>query len=292
MRVAFHASRKRRMSSSVYGAAVHWSWFLRKIWTTEQPTSSPRSRARYTPPAMDMWAPRRSGIECPLHGLELALEPPDLSRQGPPPRRFPEQPVFHQRQKRAGHLFSAPAAGRVVPLVEPVEHPQEPEDDEAGGHVPEDPPPDAFVHDGLHALVIPVLLRGELAREARGQVGLLAEEDGQERAIGDDEAHVLPDDPAELVLRGQARAQHQAELPGESLDGFPGDGREHLVFGAEVRVERGLGHAEPPSDVVEGGGPIPALAKEVRRRAEDLVADGLPPGVHGSGVYLTGQPPA
>src|SRR6266849_6133604 len=79
MRVAFHASRKRRMSSSVYGAAVHWSWFLRKICTTEQPTSRPRSRARWTPPAMDMWAPRRSGIERPLHRLELALEAPDLA---------------------------------------------------------------------------------------------------------------------------------------------------------------------------------------------------------------------
>src|SRR6266481_10108374 len=186
---------------------------------------------------MDRWAPWRSGIEGPLHRLELALEAPDLAGQRLPSRRPTVQAVLHDGQEGAA--------------------------------------PDALDHDGLHALVVAVLLRGELAGEARGQARLLAEEHGEEGAVGDDEAHVLPDDPAELVLRGQARAQDQAELPGESLDGLPGDGREHLVLGAEVPVERGLGHAEPPGDVVEGGGPVAALPKEIRRRAEDLVPDGL-----------------
>src|SRR6266852_191541 len=134
MRVAFHASRKRRISSSVYGAAVHWSWFLRKICTTEQPTSRPRSRARETPPAMDMWAPRRSGIEGPLHRLELALEAPDLAAQRLPPRRPTEQAVLHEGEEGSRDLLGAPASGRVVPLVEPVEHAQEAEDHEAGRH--------------------------------------------------------------------------------------------------------------------------------------------------------------
>src|SRR2546425_6533270 len=241
---------------------------------------------------MDMWAPRRSRIEGPLHRLELALEAPDLAAQRLPPRGPTEQAVLHEGQEGPRDLLGAPAARGVVPLVDPVEHPQEAEDHQARRHITEDAAPDALDHDGLHALVVAVLLRGELAGEARGQARLLAEEDGEEGAVGDDEAHVLPDDPAELVLRGQARAQDQAELPGESLDGLPGDGREHLVLGAKVPVERGLGHAEPPGDVVEGGGPVAALAKEVRRRAEDLIPDGLPPCLHGSGVYLTRAPPA
>jgi hypothetical protein len=46
MPVAFRAAANCRISSCVYGLAVHWSWFLRKIWTTEQPASCPRSSAR------------------------------------------------------------------------------------------------------------------------------------------------------------------------------------------------------------------------------------------------------
>src|SRR5260370_35711045 len=122
MRVAFHASRKRRMSSSVYGAAVHWSWFLRKICTTEQPTSRPRSRARWTPPAMDMWAPRRSGIERPLHRLELAREAPDLAAHRLPSRRPTEQPGPHQGQESPRDLLGRPPARADASLAEPCEH--------------------------------------------------------------------------------------------------------------------------------------------------------------------------
>src|SRR3981081_2119603 len=152
-----------------------------------------------------MWAPRRSGIEGPLHRLEVALgargvalEAPELAAQRLPPRGPAEQAVLHEGQKGPRDLLGAPAARGVVPLVEPVEHPQEAEDHEARRHVPEDAAPDALDHDGLHALLVSVLLPGELWREARGQARLLAEEDGEEGAVGDDEAHVLPDDAAEL----------------------------------------------------------------------------------------------
>src|SRR5262249_18323896 len=181
-----------------------------------QPTSCPRSSARYTPPEMDMWAPRRSGIEGALHRLQLALEPADLPAQRLASPRPPEEAVLHEGQEGARDLLGAPAARGVVPLVDPVQHPEQAEDHEPGQHVPKDAAPDAFRYDRLHALVVAVLLRGKLAREARGEARLLAEEDGEEGAVGDDEAHVLPDDPAELVLRGQARAQDEAELARES----------------------------------------------------------------------------
>src|ERR1700730_4418526 len=100
---------------------------------------------------MDIWAPRRSGIEGPLDGLELALEAPDLAAQRLPPRRPTEQAVLDEGEKGPRDLLGAPAARRVVPLVEPVEHSQEAEDHEAGRHVPEDTAPDPFDHDGLHA---------------------------------------------------------------------------------------------------------------------------------------------
>src|SRR5256886_4090318 len=138
---------------------------------------------------MDMWAPRRSGIEGPLHRLELALEAPDLAGQRLPSWRPTVQAVLHEGQEGARDLLGTPAARGVVPLVEPVEHPQQAEDHEAGRHVPEDAAPDALDHDGLHALVVAVRLRGELAGEARGQARLLAEEHGEEGAVGDDEAH-------------------------------------------------------------------------------------------------------
>src|SRR5207253_1133507 len=43
-----------RVSSGVSGFAAHCRWFFRKIWTAPQPSSRPRSRARCSPPAMDM----------------------------------------------------------------------------------------------------------------------------------------------------------------------------------------------------------------------------------------------
>ena len=117
-------------------------------------------------------------------------------------------------------------------------------------------------------------------REARGQVRLLAEEHGEEGPVGDDEAHVLAHDAPQLVLGAQVGAQHEPELAREALDGLPRDGGEHLLLGPEVRVERGLRHPEPRRDVVEGGRAVAALAEEVGRRAEDLVAHRLAPGPH------------
>src|SRR5260370_14934681 len=162
---------------------------------------------------MDMWARGRSGSGGRLHRLELALEAPDLAAQRLPPRGPTEQAVLHEGQEGPRDLLGAPAARGVVPLVDPVEHPQEAEDHEARRHITEDAAPDALDHDGLHALVVAVLLRGELAGQTRGQARPLAEEDGEEGAAGDDAAHVLPDDAAELVPPGEARAPHPGDPP-------------------------------------------------------------------------------
>src|SRR5439155_22397797 len=111
------------MSSAVYGLALHWRWFLRKIWTTEQPTSRPRHRARSKPPAMDMWAPSRSRIEGPRELPEVTLEPGHSAAKGGAAAAPPaQQPAFDQGQEPRRDLLRAPAAARVVPLVEPGQH--------------------------------------------------------------------------------------------------------------------------------------------------------------------------
>src|SRR5205814_9777859 len=143
--------------------------------------------------------------------LEAGLEPPA-------PTRGAQEAALDQREERGGDFLGAPGPRRVVPLVDPVEHAQEPEDDEARRRLPEDAAPDDLDHDRLDALVVAVLLRRQLTGEAGGQAGLLAEEHRQERPVGDDETDVLPDHAAELLVGRQTRAQHEPELPREALD--------------------------------------------------------------------------
>ncbi len=183
--------------------------------------------------------------------------------------------------RNAEEISSAPqCAPRVVPLVEPVEHPEQAEHDQPGRHVAEHPAPDAVGDHRFDTLVVAVLLPRDGPHEARGQIRLLAEEDGEKGPVGDDEPHVLAHDAPELVLGAQVGAQHEPELAREALDGLAGDGGEHLLLAPEIRVERGLRHPEPRRDVVEGGRAVPALPEEVRRRAEDLIAHRLLLGPH------------
>ena len=145
--------------------------------------------------------------------------------------------------RNAEEISSAPqAAPRVVPLVEPVEHPEQAEHDQPRRHVAEHPAPDAVGDHRFDALVVAVLLPRDRPHEARGQIRLLAEEDGEKGPVGDDEPHVLAHDAAELVLGAQVGAQHEPELAREALDGLPRDGGEHLLLAPEIRVERGLRH--------------------------------------------------
>src|SRR5688572_8749509 len=55
---AFFAALNWATSSCFSAGPAHCRWFLTKIWMTSQPTSAPRSQARWRPPEMDMWAPR------------------------------------------------------------------------------------------------------------------------------------------------------------------------------------------------------------------------------------------
>src|SRR5215470_8816358 len=239
MPLAFQAARNSRTSLSVYGRATHWSWFLRKICTTEQPTARPRSRARESPPAMDMWAPSRSRVELAGDLMKLALEPTQAAAQRGAAAAGVKHSPLDEREERGGDLLGFPPATGVVPLVHPVHHAEHREHDEPRVDVAERAAPDAVLDDPLHPLVVAVLLGGERAREARGQVGLLPEEHGQEGAIGDHELHVLAHDAPQLVLRAQARAQHEAQIPDEGVDGLPRDRGEHLLLGPEVGVEGG-----------------------------------------------------
>src|SRR5512146_2211392 len=141
MPLARQAARNSRTSLSAYGRALHWRWFLRKICTTEQPTSSPRSSARASPPAMDMWAPSQSRVELPGDLTQLPLEPAQAAAQGRPPAPLPEQPALDQGEERSRDLLGAPATGGVVPLVHPVDHAEHREDHQPRWHVAEDPAP-------------------------------------------------------------------------------------------------------------------------------------------------------
>src|SRR5438874_2064183 len=60
MPVRARSSSNARTSSPARARPCHCTWFFKKICTTPQPTSAPRSRARGSPPAIDMWAPRLS----------------------------------------------------------------------------------------------------------------------------------------------------------------------------------------------------------------------------------------
>ena len=240
---------------------------------------------------MDLWAPRRSGLELAGDVQELALEPAEPPAQGGAPPLLPQETALDQGEESGRDLLGAPAAGRVVPLVDPVQHAEDAEDHQSRRHVPEHAGAHPFQHDALDPLVVAILLGGQRAREPRGQVRLLAEEHGQERPVGDDEPHVLPHHAPQLLGGIQARAQHQAEIPGEGLDGLPRDGGEHLLLGPEVGVERGLRHPEARRDVLHGGGLVAALPEEVRGGAQDLGAGRLALGVHRPSLLDRGPNP-
>src|SRR5438309_1595507 len=176
MPVARHAALNAAISSAEYGRATHWSWFFRKICTTEHPTSRPRQSARSSPPAMDMWAPSRSGIEGLRERAEVALEAGHAPAEGGASAAPAQEAALHQRQERGGDLLRAPAPARVVPFVDPVQHAEQAEHHQPGRDVAEDALPHPLEHDRFDALVVAVLLRGERPRRAPGQVRLLAEE--------------------------------------------------------------------------------------------------------------------
>ena len=78
-----------------------------------------------------------------------------------------EEPALERGQEGRGDLLRAPASPRVVPLVDPVQHAEQTEHDEARRHVAEDAALHALDHERLDALVVPVLLRRASARARR-----------------------------------------------------------------------------------------------------------------------------
>src|SRR5580765_4954598 len=121
-----------------------------------------------------MWAPSRSGIEGPLQRLQDAAETRHLAAQRGPAPRPAKQTTLDQCEERRGDLLRAPRATRVVPLVNPVQHPEQTEHDEARRHVAEDAALHAKDDERLDALVVAVLLRRQGARQTGRKIGLLA----------------------------------------------------------------------------------------------------------------------
>src|SRR5207253_11306071 len=125
--------------------------------------------------------------------------------------------------------------------------------------------------------VVARLSTAERATQARRQVRLLAEEDGEERPLGDDSAHVETDEAAELRGGLLAACPDRHEIALEHRHRPMEDRGEQLFLRAEVAVERRLRDADAPRELVQCRGPIASLAKQVGRRGEDPGAQHLVP---------------
>src|SRR5215470_8254290 len=243
MPVRVWVCRKARTSSSASARPRHCTWFFRKIWTTPQPSSAPRSRARGSPPAIDMWAPR---LSCPAprrFGIGRARRTPEAgggaaaAERRPPPRpvarRSGELPDLSEDLFRIGELALA------VPLDE-ADHPVSVDDEGraiAGVQLrPVDPvllhhlavdvaeervrdPAQRLrprlvavdrvrgdTHDlGIRPLEVPQpgLEGGHLPRSPRGPVEHVEEEDHLVLPLLLGQTPLLAADPLELDLRGR-----------------------------------------------------------------------------------------
>src|SRR5258707_7653411 len=125
---------------------------------------------------MDMWAPSQSRVELPGDLMQLALEPAQTAAEGPPAGLLPQQAALDQGEEGGRDLLGSPSAARVVPLVHPVDHPENREDHQARPHVAERAGANPLGYYALHFHVTAVLLGREVAREAGGQGCLFAEE--------------------------------------------------------------------------------------------------------------------
>src|SRR5262245_52265198 len=105
---------------------------------------------------MDMWAPSQSRVEGTGDVVQLALEAAEAAAQRAAAALMPEEPALDEREESSRDLLGAPGAAGVVPLVDPVHHPQHREHHEARRHLAEHTAAYHLFHDPLTGLVVAV----------------------------------------------------------------------------------------------------------------------------------------
>ena len=188
-------------------------------------------------------------------------------------RRCGEVAALEQRDEHVGDLSRAALAVRPVPLVEPVAHAEQAEDDEPRRQVAQQAGLDALADHPRDGLVVLALGPGRARRHGRRQPALLAEEHRQEGQVLGQQRDLIVDDAPQGVVGGAPLGNDLAQPLLEPVDDPFHDEAEQLLLAGDVAVEGDLGQARSLGDRVERGRAVADLAEGGGGGPDDLVQD-------------------
>src|SRR5215470_3989954 len=163
----------------------------------------------------------------------------------------------------------APATG-VIPAIDPVGHAEQREHEQPRLGGPNLARPRRALDDPAHRAVVAGFAAHDVALQPRWETALLAEEHGEEGALGDDEPDVMADHLAQLLRRRQPARPDRCEARLRERHGPVEDRREQVFLRVEVAVHGRLRDAEAARQVVQCRGAISPRAEQLRGGGEDL----------------------